>query len=267
MTLLTTIALHIGTALLLGHAAMACLLIGGRLTEVASRFLSFWEEPSARQINRLTERSHRAGTMVSPILATHTVLPGSSLFLMGLWGFFTSRPIEPMRALMHAGSPWPVALLGAVVLLFIVSVLALGPRRELGAMLRYPLYRAASLAALAGFATFIALAGFDIMSILSLAFICSAVSSAAMIGRHALAVYGVFGLIWMPFALVAASLRIAMIAMIGPLGHILPAWMSGRPQEGPFGLSWRRQQKISAGDGGLPRCMVADTIPGAVRPA
>jgi len=265
--MLTSIALYIATALLLGQAATACLLLGGRIAEVSGRCFAFWDEPSARQVNRLTERAHRANTMMSPILSTHAAMPGLILFAMMGWAYFTGQAPRPAAALEAAQSPFPAMLLAVAACLVIFSALCLGPRRNLGIMLRYAAYRAAGVFSLGAIGAFLFLTSFSIPNILSVMLLTTLLTSAVMILKHALAVYGILGVIWAPFALTAAALRIAAIAMAGPLIFVLPGWLSGAPQKGPFNLSYQRQQQISSGEASIPRCIAADTIQGAVRPA
>lgn len=264
--MLISIATHILTALLLGQAAMASLLVGGRLVEVISRHLAFWDDPSARQVNRLTDRSHRAGMMASPVLSTHAILPGAALFSMMVWAFLTGQTVRPVRAVEVADTPLSVVILSVAALLIIFSSLVLGPRRKLGVMLRYPVYRAANLLSLGLIAVFLFLTEISIAASLSITFLMTALGSIVMIIMHSVAVYGVLGFLWAPFALGAAALRITAIAMIGPLMVMLPAWLSGGPQNAPFALSYRRHQQITSGTGEMPRCVAADTIAGAARP-
>lgn len=265
--MLTSIALYIATALLLGQAATACLLLGGRITEVGGRCVAFWDDPAARQVNRLTERAHRANTMMSPILSTHTIVPGLALFAIGGWAYFTGQAPRPAAALEATQSPLAAILAAVIACLVIFSALCLGPRRDLGIMLRYAAYRATSILSLGAIGAFLYLTSFSIFNILSTILLTSLLTSVVMILRHALAVYGILGVLWAPFALAAAVMRIAAIAMIGPLIFVLPGWLSGAAQKGPFGLSYQRQQQISSGEASIPRCIAADTIQGAVRPA
>lgn len=253
-------------AVLISHASVSALVIGGRITDTLSYIAGFWRAENARRINRVSESPHRANVTMMPILATHALIPGTIIFITMFASFFTLDQYDPFIALNGEQSVLMAALLFGASVATSVHAFVMSPRARAGRMWRYGVARISQIACLLAIIAIFATTKGSLAVTLSSVFILSLLKSTVSITLHGFALHGVFSAVWLPFALMACAGRVFSIGILGPIAFFAPNWLLGLPATKPFGLSVSRQSAVARGTAEIPRNFASDSILAAAAP-
>ena len=212
--------------ILMAYSSISCLLIGGRISEIAAYCFGILANPSERNINKVSELNHRANLTLTPILYTCPLKPGMGLFIIGAYNLIIA-PAHPLAALRVHDSAlitfYLIMTINILIPLFLspIKLSFFQSRQSLATIIDYLFLPIVTV--------HIYLSGPSFEQFLSIITLSWFARSFTQVITISIGIYGFFSPIFIPFAIAAYGMKTISLSLLAPIILLLPKIINSKP--------------------------------------